>query len=270
MAKAPATPRRKPTRRRQHTAPVKAIDATVVPTPTKSTSGKVGGLITAAAALGTTFVGLHGLPGEAPAIVCGGSERWNVKVAKDADAAGGKINLNPDKSFTVTDINQQIQPSALDPAGRMDAEKKMYTVRGYLSYFTKEGDRDYHVVITQQPAAYANGKAPEVGQSVVVEFADPSCFGGKPDVKPDSSMLGQAIAASRDRFIDHIKGVSGGNISKAIPVTVTGVGFFDRFTTGSHEPKGHSKVYTLPDGRQVVLELHPVTEITFDNEPDDA
>ncbi|MFL6727320.1 MAG: hypothetical protein ACJ8FS_12530 [Sphingomicrobium sp.] len=215
------------------------------------------------------YTGLAGPSLEAP-VTCGGSERWNVKVAKDADALTGKINLNADKSLTVADINQQVQPGSFDPAGRMNTEKKEYTVRGYLSYFTKEGDRDYHVVITQQPAAYGNGKTPAAGESVVVEFPDPSCFGGKPETQPHSSALAQSIIEARATFKDHIKGVSGDNIAKPIPVTVTGVGFFDRFTVGSHEPKGHSKVYALPDGRQVVLELHPVTEITFDNQPDNT
>jgi len=224
--------------------------------------GRVMSAVVAVAGTTGVLTALHGPASEAP-VVCGGSERWNVKVAKDADAAGGKLDLNP-KPFNVSEINEKVQPGPFDAVGRMETEKRTYTVRGYLSFFTKEDDRDYHVVITQQPAAYANGKTPLSGQSVVVEFPDPSCFGGKPDVEPRSSALGQSIAEARSTFKDHINHVSGAKISTPIPVTVTGVGFFDRFTAGSHEPKGHSKVYTLPDGRQVVLELHPVTEITFD------
>jgi hypothetical protein len=257
MAKTPQAPRRSSPRKRGPDAQRK-----------RSHGGRIVGAVAAVGGAAAVYTGLAGPSLEAP-VTCGGSERWNVKVAKDADALTGKVDLNP-KPFKVSEINQQVQPGAFDAVGRMEPEKRTYTVRGYLSFFTKEDDRDYHVVITQQPAAYANGKTPPAGQSVVVEFPYPSCFGGKPETQPHNSALGQSITEARATFKDHVKGMSGGKIAKPIPVTVTGIGFFDRFTAGSHEPKGHSKVYALPDGRQVVLELHPVTEITFDNEPDNT
>jgi hypothetical protein len=201
--------------------------------------------------------------GAEAAVVCGGSERWNVKVAKDADAVGGKIDAKA-RPFSVQRINDLVRPGPFDPAGRMAPERREYRVRGYISYFTREADRDYHVVITDRPDAYAVGRMPAPGHSLVVEFPDPNCFGGKPASGSHSSAFGNAIAAARATFLDHVAGLRGGHITKAIPVTVTGVGFFDRYTEGSHEPKGHSKIYSEPDGRQVVLELHPVTEITFD------
>jgi hypothetical protein len=255
MGKPPTNPRRPTRRRRRATRKTKSVTGRVM---------SVAAGVTAAAGVYTELAMTS-----PPGVVCGGSERWNVKVAKDSDAAGGKVDLNADKSYSVAEINQQVRPAPFDPAGRMTTETKEYTVRGYLSYFIKEADRDYHVVITQQPAAYANGKTPAQGQSMVVEFPDPACFGGKPEVGSHTSALGQLIAGARQTFKEQTKGVSGEHIAQAIPVTVTGVGFFDRFTPNSHEPTGHSMVYAQPDGRQVVLELHPVTEITFDNAPPD-
>lgn len=273
MAKAPATPRRKPTRRRERTAPAAAASPTIVETPTKSTAGKVGGLVTGALALGTTLVGLHGLPGEAPPIVCGGEERWPVKVGSDKDATGGKIDLNA-ASFTVPDINQKVTPGLLDAFGRMDAEKKEYTVHGYLAYFRQEkkgskGDRDYHVVIADDPASFSKTGWKD-GRTVVVEFPDPHCFGGSHPSGLPPPPLGPDIAAARAKFeeqVDRLGLDQDEPIKQKIPVTVTGVGFFDRFTKNSHEPTGHATVQTF-GGKSYVLELHPVTAVIFDNEPD--
>ena len=210
------------------------------------------------------------LPTAAP-VVCGGSERWPVKVGNDADAVAGKIDLNAGPAFSVAQINQQIQPGPYPVGSRMAVEKKQYTVRGYLAYFKQQtgadGDRDYHVVIADDPKDFKKG-APTTGPTMVVEFPSAKCFGGKHDTGPHTSALQQPIAEARATFEEHVKGLSEDKpIAQLVPVTVTGVGFFDRFTPNSHEPLGHAKVYAYA-GHQYVLELHPVTEISFDNDPD--
>jgi hypothetical protein len=75
-------------------------------------------------------------------------------------------------------------------------------------------------------------------------------------------VLAQSQAEARVTFEEHVKGISGTKITKPIPVTVTGVGFFDR----DHGQTGRAAPHAQPDGRGVVFELHPVTEITFDKE----
>ena len=272
MAKAPETPRRKPTRRRKRTAPATAPSPIVAATPTKSTSGKVGGLVTGALALGTTFVGLHGLPGEAPPqLVCGGTERWNIKVAQDADAVGGKLNTVPTGPYSVSQLNQQMLPGPYPAGGRMDVEKKLYTVHGYLSYFksetTKKGDRDYHVVITDEPGGYnENEKTAPNGQSMVVEFPDPHCFAGKTNAQLMASPLMQAVVDARATFEQHLKWSPNKKLTQPIPVTVTGVGFFDF----DHHQEGRSTPHPGTTGKGKVFELHPVTEISFDNDTDEG
>src|SRR6478672_4156072 len=259
MAKAPATPRRKPTRRRKRATPVTATSPTLVETPTKSSSGKVGGLITGVGTFVAVAAGLHGLPGELPPqLVCGGDERWPVKVGSDKDATGGKIDLNA-ATFTVPDINQAVTPGLLDPFGRMDAENKAYTVHGYLAYFRQErkgskGDRDYHVVIADDPANFSKNGWKD-GRTLVVEFPDPHCFGGSHPSGLPLPPLGPDIAAARAKFeeqVDRLGLHPDEPIKQKIRVTVTGVGFFDRFTKNSHEPTGHAKVQTF-GGKSYVL-----------------
>jgi len=189
---------------------------------------------------------------------CGGTERWNVKVANDPDAP--RVDLNP-KAYSVAQLNG-ILPGPIDAGGRMDAEKKEYTVRGFLSYFKDEDDGDYHVVITDRPGAFTRGKAAPNGHSMVVEFPDPDCFPGKSGKGPSTSVLGQALAEARASFEEHVSGLSGTKISKAVRVTVTGVGFFDF----DHGQTGRSTPHPGLDGQGKVFELHPVTAISFDDE----
>ena len=251
MAKAPVKPR-PPTRRGRRSKPERK----------RSNTGRVIGAaigIATAAGVGT---GLNTPVTEAHGPTCGGTERWNVKSANDSDAS--KIDPNPQGPFTVAQMNQ-VLPGPLSPGGRMAAEKKQYTIRGFLSFFKEEDDGDYHVVITDQPGDFAKGQnTPPNGRSMVVEFPDVKCLSGKSGLGPHSSVFGPQLAEARLAFEKHTGGISGSNITKQIPVTVTGVGFFDR----AHGQKGRATERAQPDGREVVIELHPVTEITFDAEPD--
>ncbi len=252
MAKPPET--RRPTTRRRRARPERKE-----PERRRSNAGRViGAAIGIATAVGVG-TGLS-TPVTETGPTCGGTERWNVKSANDADAS--KIDANPQGPFTVAQMNQAL-PGPLSPGGRMAAEKKQYTVRGFLSFFKEEDDGDYHVVITDQPGDFAKGlHTPPNGRSMVVEFPDVKCLSGKSGLGPSSSTLGQRMAEARLEFEDHTSGISGSKITKQIPVTVTGVGFFDR----AHGQKGRTTERAEPDGRGVVFELHPVTEITFDAE----
>lgn len=230
----------------------------------------------AAATAGTFGGGLYHAASQVPLQKCGGAlvNRWPVKVATDADAVGNKINVDPgDRVYQVSELNQQVKPGPLDsPGGRMDAEKRAYTVHGYLSYFTMEngpdGDQDYHVVIAGKPGDYTTGKGPATGDSMVVEFPNPPCFGGKNENLPHISALRQQIAEARATFENHLHGIPKDvKLSQSIPVTVTGVGFFDK-APSNHLPTGHSRIWPDSKGKPVVLELHPVTQIEFDKDPE--
>ena len=144
----------------------------------------------------------------------------------------------------------------------MPEEKSEYTVSGYIAFFKHEADGDYHVVLTDDTNQYAQGKEPGTGHSVVVEIPDPGCFPGHSGAGSSSSRFGQDITEARDAFEQATQNVDGAAIpAKSIPVTVTGVAFFDFY----HGQTGHAVVQTTPDGRRDVVELHPVTRIDFTN-----
>lgn len=256
MAKAPETPRR-PKRRRRRSPPERR----------RSNAGRVIGAGIALATAGGVGAGLNLPFAEAPGLTCGGTERWSVKLANDPDALGGKIDLNPSGPFTVAAMNQ-ILPGPLDAGGRMAVEKKQYTVRGFLSYFKDEDDDDYHVVITDKPGDFARGKGAQPnGRSMVVELPDPACFRGHTGQPAVASSLNESLSESRLAFDQQTKGLSGTNLNKPIPVTVTGVGFFDF----DHGQTGRATPHPWTNGQGKVFELHPVTQIMFDNavgEPD--
>jgi hypothetical protein len=278
MAKAPKSPRRAP-RRRRATVPNSAATETAFTkgptdpstTPKKSTAGQITGALLGVASAAGVFTGLY-QPTANVAPTCGGSDRWSIKVANDADALAGKIDPTTNKVYSVPEINTSIVPKgSFDASGRMPVELKQYKIKGYLSYFKTESDKDYHVVISNQQGKFAQGNLPAKGQSMVVEFPNPKCFAGKHSTGPATSKLGQAIAEARANFEDHIHALKVDHdkvITKSVPVTVTGVGFFDHYAD-NHAPTGHSIPHQLPDGSGwAVLELHPVTDIVFQDDPD--
>jgi hypothetical protein len=251
VAKAPAKPRPS-TRRRRRSKPERK----------RSNLGRAAGALLAVGSTATVLTGLATPVAEEAGETCGGTERWNVKVANDPAAA--QIDPNPQGPFTVAQLNQ-ITPGPLSPGGRMAAEKKQYTVRGFLSYFKREGgshgDGDYHLVITDQPGVFEDDEhKPPNGRSIVVELPDAKCFRGASGLGPQTSLLGQSMGEARVAFEKHVEGINGKKITTTIPVTVTGVGFFDR----AHGQTGRATEHSQTDGRKVSLELHPVTEITFD------
>jgi hypothetical protein len=256
MAKPPAKPR-PPTRRRRASKPERKRSSlgriTAAGIGIASTAGVLTGLAVPVAEVGPT---------------CGGSERWNVKVANDPDALTGKIDLMPGTPLTISQVNDQIKPGSYPVGGRMNVEKKVYAVRGFLSLFKheggKKGDQDYHVVITDQPGQFEEDEQkPPNGHSMVVEFPDTKCFAGKTG-GPNTSALAQAITDARATFENHIDWPKETRLTQPIPVTVTGVGFFDF----DHGQTGRARPRIGADGKRKVFELHPVTEIVFENELD--
>lgn len=271
MAKAPKSPRRASQRRRPATTgratvatspPVSTVEQS--PPPQRSTAGRITAAVLGVASAAGVFTGLYEPTAKAPA-TCGGTERWNVKVANDPDATGGKVNLNPTGTPNIAALNA-IVPGQLDAGGRMAVEEKEYTVSGYLSYFKHEADGDYHVVISDQPGGFAKGtKAQPNGSSMVVEFPDANCFMGKSGLGPPTSALGQAIADARASFEQHTSGLNGASIANPPKVVVTGVGFFDF----DHGQTGRATPHPGVDGQGKVFELHPVTSITFPETTDE-
>lgn len=236
----------------------------------RSNVGRIAGALIATAAAtgvgtGLNIVGHHPSPPPVTAAgpACGGTERWNVKVANDPDS--GAISLNP-KAATVAEMNALL-PGPVDGGGRMEVEKTEFTVRGFLSFFRHEDDGDYHAVITDETGGFSQGKTtPPNGHSIVVEFPDIDCLSGKSGKGPTTSPFSATMGEARAVFEAQAAHLNGAKIPpKSVPVTVTGVAFFDF----DHGQTGRGVPHPGVDGQMKVIELHPVTAITFENAPPD-
>jgi hypothetical protein len=159
----------------------------------------------------------------------------------------------------------EVLPGPIDQGGRMEVEKKQYAIDGYIAFFKHEDDGDYHVVLTDTKDAAVQGGQ---GGSMVVELPDPDCFGGHSGKGPQTSQLGQQLAEAKADFEKATSGLNGAKLTPAQRphVRVTGVAFFDF----DHGQTGRSKPHPMPDAngqpmlkQQKVIELHPITQITF-------
>jgi hypothetical protein len=156
-----------------------------------------------------------------------GVERWDVK--SGTDAAAQNVNLDVVQPTTVAAMDALRAPSA--PTARVQpTETTEFQIKATMSGFKQEGDSDYHIVIT-------DGR-----KTLIVEIPSPNCVA---TLSPFRSQIVQARAEFDARFTasPQFQNVS-------IPVTVTGIGFFDRI---------HGQTGVAPNG----VELHPVLDITF-------
>jgi hypothetical protein len=160
-----------------------------------------------------------------------GTERWSIKTGTDADAS--LINLTaPPTLTTVGALTSLTPPNPIPPTHRVrPVETTTYTLSGALVAFKLEADSDYHLVI-------ANGD-----RTMIVEIPLPSY------VSPGPDLLRAGIATARQEFQARYQ--PGPSIQHVnVPVTVTGVGFFDFL---------HGQYGVAPNG----IELHSVLNITF-------
>ncbi len=173
-----------------------------------------------------------GAAGDREALAAGsrcGTERWSVKTGSDPDV--GLINLSAQPtSTTITVLDALPAPNPLPPDNRVrPVETTIYTVRATLTGFKQESDSDYHLVLS------------DGGHTMIAELASPLC------TQPDP--LRADIASARSAFDTRFHpGPSFQHVN--VPVTVTGVGFFDTI---------HGQAGVAPNG----IELHPVLSITF-------
>jgi hypothetical protein len=199
-----------------------------------------GVIATSAGAVGGYVMGHHRTPPpvtassqpvEAGGTVTGGGhcgvERWDVKTGQDA--AAQNVNLDMVQPTTVAAMDALRAPSG--PTARVQpTEMTDFQIKATMSGFKQEGDSDYHIVIT-------DGR-----KTMIVEIPSPNCVG---TLSPFRSRIVQARAAFDARFqaSPQFQNVS-------IPVTVTGIGFFDKI---------HGQTGVAPNG----VELHPVLDIAF-------
>lgn len=166
------------------------------------------------------------------AMACG-KARWEVKVGMDLDAP--RIAVAPVVDTTIVDLTRI--PAPINPDVRKNTryaptELTVYRVHGTITLIKPEKDSDYHMVI-----------ADKKGRTMTMESVDPSCATG--------SRFEAQIWLVRNTIDRYFGGKISGKRKIDIPVTVTGVGFFDKL---------HGQTGAAPNG----IELHPLLAISFD------
>ncbi len=218
---------------------------------------------TLSATLAFAFLASVTATSDAHAARCGGSERWPVKMASDPEA--GEIDADNVTDISVVDFNALEPSDAIDhddEYDRMEAEKGVYRVHGYLAMFRLEPDGDYHLAITDETGRMTpGGRATRAtGHSFVAEIPRPQCARGANNQYQGASRFEDEINAARDALAEGIAGVNPRRIAPAsIPVTITGVLFFDF----PHGQAGRTRQHQDPEGHAWVTELHPILAIEF-------
>jgi hypothetical protein len=158
-----------------------------------------------------------------------GFERWSVKTGTDSTVS--TINFSTVVPTTVSDLNKLTQPATLPQDTRVPpVETTVYKVSATLVEYKLEGDNDIHMILS------------DGSKTMIAEIPNPGCVG-------DSSPLKLGIERARSEFNNKFT-ASDSFQSANVPVTVTGVGFFDF-------PHGQTGV------ADNAVELHPVIDVQF-------
>lgn len=158
-----------------------------------------------------------------------GIERWAVKTGIDADAA--KVNQAP-QDTTIAALSALVAPQILPTANRVaPVELQAFRLQNVtLTQYKQETDSDYHLVVSD-------------GQStMIVEIPMPGCVGA-------ASPFTAAIKTARQAFAAQLTPTASFQTAN-LPVTITGVGFFD-------VPHGQTGL------AKNAIELHPALSICF-------
>lgn len=159
-----------------------------------------------------------------------GVERWSVKTGTDAD--NGKITLQQTTNTTVASLRSLPKPSTLPSSNRIQpTETTVFRLQSTLTKYKLENDSDYHLVLD-------DGN----GQTMIVEVPDPACTGSS---SPLLASIQKARAEVNAKYT-----VTSSFQNTSVPVTVTGVGFFDFL---------HGQTGVAPNG----IELHALLDIQF-------
>jgi hypothetical protein len=159
-----------------------------------------------------------------------GVERWSVKTGTDADK--GQIALQVSTSTTIASLDAIAKPGSLPANNRVQpTETTVFRLSATLTKYKLEADSDYHLVLSDTS-----------GRTMIAEIPDPSCVGS-------GSPLLTSIEKARTEFEAKYTATSSFKTAN-VPVTVTGVGFFDFL---------HGQTGVAPNG----IELHSVLDLVF-------
>ena len=161
-------------------------------------------------------------------VLCGGVERWAVKVLTDAAAA--QVNYTP--KLTSVDSLIHIPTAPNQNAPRMAGiEFQSYVFPCNITIKKNEDDNDYHLVLKSGT------------ETMIGEVPDPVC-----SAAASSAHLNEFIMA-RNWVNTHIGTGALANVNIA-PVDITGVSFVD---------PPHGQTGRAPNG----MEIHPILNIQF-------
>jgi hypothetical protein len=172
----------------------------------------------------------------AAAVAQCGTERWPVKTLNDPSVH--EIHFTAVES-TVHTLRVPKQPPnlrTLNPYLRLDGEKQVYTVKALLIGFKREADGDYHLVLADPV---------DRKKTMIAEIPASKCANKKYAAQFDAAA----------KFVEQVGHTTAKfkTLDKPVPVTVTGVFFFDFI---------HGQDGVAPNG----AELHPVLEIKAQNQ----
>ena len=160
--------------------------------------------------------------------------RWQVKTLSDRDA--GSLSNNTIVWTTVHEQAALPPPPLISSTARLEGEKTVYQLDGYLRAVKHEIDGDYHLII----------RDPMMKVTMIAEIPDPNRAEVRNTPNANRYRIARAvidsIAGKPDRSI-HL-------IERPLRVRVTGVGFFDEEHPVAQEG-------SAPNAR----ELHPVFSI---------
>lgn len=167
----------------------------------------------------------------AAAVSCPGVARWPVKTGTDATAP--QVDLVHVQTTTIAAMRALPVPPKRPKDQRADAtERTVFTIDATLVQFKREPDQDIHLVIDDANKV-----------KMIAEVPDPQCFHG-------TSRFVAQITDARAVVLRTVSVTTSYKAATSIPITITGVGFFDA--------KDHGSGGT-PNG----IELHPVLNIVF-------
>lgn len=158
-----------------------------------------------------------------------GVYRWSIKTGSDQDIS--KIDLNKVQLTTIENLVNLAAPKNLPQSNRLSpTETEVYQIQATLLEVNQTDDLDYHLLI-----------ADAAGHQMIAEIPDPQC------VAVSSSVRAQIENARK--YIDQKIQVTHKPQKVNIPISVTGLGFFDVPHAQGAAVNG--------------IELHPVLNINF-------
>jgi hypothetical protein len=155
-----------------------------------------------------------------------GVERWDVKTGADLTATNVGRLVKPSTIAALDKLKAPVNPTARVPG----VETSEYQITATLVEYKVEADSDVHLVLS------------DGSNTMIAEIPSPACVG------PSSPFL-PSITATRQAF-DARYPPTGTLTKVGKPITVTGVGFFDRI---------HGQAGVAPNG----IELHPVLAVVL-------